>query len=171
VPPIRSALHSGHRAGRVGGDAVAAAVIGFNNEAARRRGSYIVTICYNPQEPPKPMYSATILVHWVCQYQISRNRKIISPNHGLGRRCACMSKLQDQLSYAPRGMRAERAAAYLDMGRTKFLELVDSGRLPKPVEIDGVRVWCRHDLDSAFEDLKKPTPDRVNSFDVLMGRK
>jgi predicted DNA-binding transcriptional regulator AlpA len=68
-------------------------------------------------------------------------------------------------------MRAERAAAYLDMGRTKFLELVDSGRLPKPVEIDGVRVWCRHDLDSAFEDLKKPTPDRVNSFDVLMGRK
>jgi hypothetical protein len=80
-------------------------------------------------------------------------------------------KLQDNLSYAPRGMRAARAAAYLDMGRTKFLELVDSGRLPKPVMIDGVRVWCRHDLDAAFEEFKTPAPDRPNSFDVLMGRR
>lgn len=82
-----------------------------------------------------------------------------------------VSKLQDNLSYAPRGMRAERAAAYLDMGRTKFLELVENGRLPQPIEIDGIRVWCRHELDAAFDDFKKPMPAQVNSFDALMGRK
>ena len=40
-------------------------------------------------------------------------------------------------------MKAERAAAYLDMSRSKFLELVGQGRLPKPKIIDGVRVWDR----------------------------
>ena len=38
------------------------------------------------------------------------------------------NKLQDALAYPPRAMKAERAAAYLDMSRTKFLELVDQGR-------------------------------------------
>ena len=39
-------------------------------------------------------------------------------------------KLQDHLGYPPRGMDAERAAAYLGLGRTKFLELVENGRMP-----------------------------------------
>ena len=47
-------------------------------------------------------------------------------------------KLQDDLAYPPRAMKAERAAAYLDMSRTKFLELVESDRLPKPKIIDGI---------------------------------
>jgi hypothetical protein len=49
-------------------------------------------------------------------------------------------KLQDGLSYPPRAMKAERAAAYLDMSRSKFLELVEAQRLPKPKIIDGIRV-------------------------------
>jgi hypothetical protein len=52
-------------------------------------------------------------------------------------------KLQDDLAYPPRAMKPERAAAYLDMSRTKFLELVESDRLPKPKVIDGIRVWDR----------------------------
>jgi predicted DNA-binding transcriptional regulator AlpA len=79
-------------------------------------------------------------------------------------------KLQDSFTYAPRAMRAERAAGYLGMGRTKFLELVDNGRMPPPVEIDRIRVWDRHDLDAAFEDLKN-APDRPNSFEMILGGK
>ena len=32
-------------------------------------------------------------------------------------------KLQDSMAYPPRAMKADRAAAYLDMSRSKFLEL------------------------------------------------
>jgi predicted DNA-binding transcriptional regulator AlpA len=77
-------------------------------------------------------------------------------------------KLQDTLAYPPRGLRAERAAAYLGMSKSKFLELVDNGRLPKPLLIDGMRVWDRLDLDAAFDVIKSAT-DRVNSFDEVLG--
>jgi hypothetical protein len=69
-------------------------------------------------------------------------------------------------------MKAERAAAYLDMSRTKFLELVDQGRLPQPKIIDGVRVWDRLALEAAFNEF----PDRSdgdsvgrrNTFDEIL---
>jgi hypothetical protein len=72
-------------------------------------------------------------------------------------------------------MRAERAAAYLDISRSKFLELVDADRLPKPKIIDGIRVWDRIGLEAAFGDFPdRDDADRVgrcNSFDdVLRGR-
>jgi predicted DNA-binding transcriptional regulator AlpA len=65
-------------------------------------------------------------------------------------------KFQDHLAYPPRAMKAERAAAYLDMSRSKFLELVEEGRLPKPKIIDGLRVWDRLAIDAAFNVF----PDR-----------
>jgi hypothetical protein len=40
-------------------------------------------------------------------------------------------KLQNVLAYPPRAMKAERAAAYL-VSRSKFLDMVDANRLPKP---------------------------------------
>jgi predicted DNA-binding transcriptional regulator AlpA len=65
-------------------------------------------------------------------------------------------KLQDHLGYPPRGMDAERAAAYLGLGRTKFLELVENGRMPKPVRIEEeLPRWDRFDLDAAWDDLKQ----------------
>ena len=36
----------------------------------------------------------------------------------------------------PRGLRADNAAAYLGMGKTKFLELVDKGVVPKAIDIE-----------------------------------
>ena len=60
-------------------------------------------------------------------------------------------------------------AEYLGMGKTKFLELVDGGRLPRPVAIDGVRLWDRFDLDDAFEAFKSDAPP--NSFDAVLGMK
>ena len=70
-------------------------------------------------------------------------------------------KLADQLCYPPRGMDTERAAAYVGFGRTKFLELVDDGRMPKPVDVDGYPRWDRVELDAAFEDLKERRKDTV----------
>lgn len=83
---------------------------------------------------------------------------------------ALTEKLQDTFAYPPRGLRADRAAAYVGMSKTKFLELVDSGRMPTPLTIDGIRVWDRLDLDAVFEEIKT-APDRVNSFDLIMGLK
>ena len=70
-------------------------------------------------------------------------------------------KLADQLCYPLRGMDAERAAAYVGFGRTKFLEMVEDGRMPQPVDIDGSPRWDRIDLDSAFTDLKERRRDPV----------
>jgi predicted DNA-binding transcriptional regulator AlpA len=75
-------------------------------------------------------------------------------------------KLQDALAYPPRAMKAERAAAYLDMSRSKFLELVEQGRLPRPKVIDGIRVWDRLAVDAAFNDF----PDRGDG-DSVGGRR
>lgn len=70
-------------------------------------------------------------------------------------------KLGDHLAYPPRGMDVERAAAYVGFGRTKFLELVEDGRMPPPIDIDGNPRWDRVDLDAAFEDLKQRRRDPV----------
>jgi predicted DNA-binding transcriptional regulator AlpA len=75
-------------------------------------------------------------------------------------------KLQDSMAYPPRAMKADRAAAYLDMSRSKFLELVEANRLPKPKVIDGIRVWDRLALDTAFVDF----PDRDDA-DNVAGRR
>lgn len=75
-----------------------------------------------------------------------------------------MSKLQDVLAYAPRGMNADRAAAYCDLSKTKFLELVETGILPQARDLGGVARWDRKSLDAAWDALdnrKKPTHRRT----------
>ena len=71
----------------------------------------------------------------------------------------------------PRALRLANAAEYLGMGKTKFLELVDDGRLPRPVAIDGVRLLDRFDLDDAFEAFKSASDAPPNSFDAVLGMK
>jgi predicted DNA-binding transcriptional regulator AlpA len=51
-------------------------------------------------------------------------------------------------------MRAERAAAYLDISTATFLRWVQEGLLPKPTRVHGVVSWDRLDLDAAYEDWK-----------------
>ena len=77
------------------------------------------------------------------------------------------------LSYPPRAMKVERAVAYLDMSRSKFLELVEAQRFAKAQN----HRWHSGDriaLDSAFDDFPNrgdgDNPARRNSFDdVLRG--
>jgi predicted DNA-binding transcriptional regulator AlpA len=59
-------------------------------------------------------------------------------------------------------MRAERAAAYLDIGVSHFLKLVDDGVLPSPVRLRGSVAWDRHDLDNAVEGLKDESGNTVD---------
>ena len=70
-------------------------------------------------------------------------------------------KLSDGLCYPPRGMDLERAAAYVGFGRTKFQDLVETGVMPQPVDIDGSPRWDRMDLDRAYDDLKDRRRDPV----------
>jgi len=48
-------------------------------------------------------------------------------------------KLQDKYAYVPRAMRAERAAAYLDISKSMFLQWVAEGKMPKGTKIGGMR--------------------------------
>ena len=60
------------------------------------------------------------------------------------------------LTFAPRGLRLEWASAYVGLGRSKFLQLVASGDMPKPVDHPAVgrcNIWLRECLDTALDRL------------------
>jgi predicted DNA-binding transcriptional regulator AlpA len=72
------------------------------------------------------------------------------------------------LSLPPRGLSRVQAAEYIGVGVTKFDEMVEDGRMPKPKRIDGRVVWDRIKLDAAFEalqDLDVPTASNRNPWD------
>ena len=43
----------------------------------------------------------------------------------------------------PRSLRADDAAEYLGMGKTKFLQLVEKGIIPRAFTIDSIKIWDR----------------------------
>jgi predicted DNA-binding transcriptional regulator AlpA len=61
--------------------------------------------------------------------------------------------LRTELPFPPRGLSREDAAAYVGVSARKFDELVADGRMPKPVRIDGRRIWDRRALDQKFDAL------------------
>jgi predicted DNA-binding transcriptional regulator AlpA len=77
-------------------------------------------------------------------------------------------RLQDELAYPPRAMRADQAAAYLSISRSTFLKSVDEGKMPKPIRIDGITLWDRLALDVAFEDLSAVEDEGRNTFDKVI---
>jgi hypothetical protein len=81
-----------------------------------------------------------------------------------------MGRFQDHCAYPPRMMNADRAAAYLDISKTKFLEGVDRGIWPLARDVDGLPRWDRHDLDSAVDAMsdRNRKPVGRTSFDDLM---
>ena len=66
------------------------------------------------------------------------------------------------LSLAPR----VQAAEYIGVGATKFDEMVDDGRMPRPKRIDGRCVWDRIKLDEAFAALEDEAGQK-NEWDAL----
>jgi predicted DNA-binding transcriptional regulator AlpA len=53
----------------------------------------------------------------------------------------------------PRGISREAAAQYVGISPGKFDALVGDGRMPKPLQIDGRKVWDLRAVDRAFERL------------------
>jgi predicted DNA-binding transcriptional regulator AlpA len=77
-----------------------------------------------------------------------------------------MARTSDALSYPPRGMDRIEAARYIGVGVTKFDEMVDDRRMPRPKRVDGRKVWDRIALDAAFTDL--PTSGSGNMIDDIL---
>jgi predicted DNA-binding transcriptional regulator AlpA len=69
-------------------------------------------------------------------------------------------------SLPPRGLKRVWAAAYIGVSPTKFDEMVDDGRMPKPKRIDGRTVWDRKALDDAFDALPDDAGAESNPWDV-----
>jgi hypothetical protein len=63
--------------------------------------------------------------------------------------------------FCPRGMTLESAAYYVGLDRARFLTLVTKGRMPEPFEIEGVELWDRHELDTAFDRVRQISPKRM----------
>ena len=61
-----------------------------------------------------------------------------------------------------RGLSRVDSAIYIGVGATKFDEMVDDGRMPKPKRIDARVLWDIKALDLAFDDL----PDDASKVDT-----
>jgi predicted DNA-binding transcriptional regulator AlpA len=64
-----------------------------------------------------------------------------------------------------RGLRRVEAAIYIGISPTKFDEMVQDGRMPRPKRIDGAVVWDQRRLDLAFEALPDEGDDAGNPWD------
>lgn len=58
-------------------------------------------------------------------------------------------------SLPPRGLSRIYAAAYIGVSPSKFDEMVSDKRMPRPIRIDGRRVWDRLKIDEAFTVLEE----------------
>jgi len=63
-----------------------------------------------------------------------------------------------------RGLSRNEAAMYIGVSAGKFDEMVADGRMPRPVRIDGRKVWDIRSLDLAFDELPKEDAE-PNSWD------
>ena len=70
------------------------------------------------------------------------------------------------LSLAPRGLSRVQASEYIGVSVTKFDQMVDDGRMPRPKRIDGRLVWDRVKLDAAFDALDDDA-EQKNEWDNL----
>lgn len=64
-----------------------------------------------------------------------------------------MARARIEHTIEPRGLRLPDAAAYVGMGETKFLQLVDAGRMPSARKIDGMTLWDRRALDRRLDEI------------------
>jgi predicted DNA-binding transcriptional regulator AlpA len=67
----------------------------------------------------------------------------------------------------PRGLQRAAAAQYVGISVGKFDEMVADGRMPKPLQIDGRKVWDRRALDRDFDALSNGE-DIANPWDELL---
>ena len=59
----------------------------------------------------------------------------------------------------PRGLGADRAAAYVGVSRNKFLAEVDAGLWPKAEQRGGRTIWDRERIDEAWDHQHQSAVD------------
>lgn len=64
-----------------------------------------------------------------------------------------------------RGLNREEAATFIGIGSSKFDAMVADGRMPKPKQIDGRRVWDVRALDQSFDLLPGGDESDHNPWD------
>ena len=70
-----------------------------------------------------------------------------------------MSNATEQLNITPLLLGAEQAAAVLGIGRSLFLQLDDTGRVPQAIKLNKRKLWNYNEL-RAWVDAKCPHRDR-----------
>tara|TARA_B100000315_G_C14572985_1_gene586545 strand:- start:1633 stop:1869 length:237 start_codon:yes stop_codon:yes gene_type:complete len=78
-----------------------------------------------------------------------------------------MTAPKPALNFKPRGLEKNQAAVYVGVGGTKFTEMVDDGRMPKPRQIDSKEVWDTQELDFAFDELPHKQANSNNPWDDM----
>lgn len=63
-----------------------------------------------------------------------------------------------------RGLSRVEAARYIGISATKFDQLVDNGRMPRPKRLDGRVLWDRVELDLAFDDIPQDRAKEVDTW-------
>lgn len=58
-----------------------------------------------------------------------------------------------EMPYWPAAMKRKTAAAYLDMGESAFLRLVEEGIMPQPFRLGRTDHWSRVSIDNAIAKL------------------
>ena len=78
--------------------------------------------------------------------------------------------MSDRFHIVSRGLRRERAAAYLGVSAGLFDAMVRQGQLPRPRLLgDGrVKVWDRADLDAAIEAAPVDGDGPGNEWDAAL---
>lgn len=76
-----------------------------------------------------------------------------------------MASPATEIPNGTRGLRRVEAAIYVRISPSKFDQLVDDGRMPRARRIDAVKVWDRHELDAAFDDLPHDGDPDQNPWD------
>jgi predicted DNA-binding transcriptional regulator AlpA len=77
-----------------------------------------------------------------------------------------MTRSLSELRPVPRrGLSRDESAMYIGVSTGKFDEMVSDGRMPRPVRIDGRKVWDIRALDLAFDALPTENPSARNTWD------
>lgn len=71
------------------------------------------------------------------------------------------SRIDDR--FFARGLRREAAAAYIGVSPAKFDDWVKDGRMPKPRQADGCKIWDRLELDESFSALPHTPPGKKDN--------
>lgn len=69
----------------------------------------------------------------------------------------------------PTALRREYAALHCGISPGHFDRLVKEGDLPKPINLSGVKVWLRQQLDEALFAKDNGDEGGVNSCDTAFG--